>query len=524
MSARGRFLRCGLAMAAAALVSSASATERDGAGAFRTATVTYTTSSTAYLNVGSRDGLETGALVEVLRDGAVAASIPVKEVTASRSACALSQGADVRPGDRARFRAAAARPTPAPSKPSPSPRRRDVGLHGRVGIRWLWVRDRAELGQDFHQPALDLRLEGSQIGGEPFDLSVDVRARRTYRTDENGDKDIEGRSRVYLLNGSWRGGPVRLTLGRQFASSLSNVNVFDGFRGEYSGRRWSVGLFAGTQPDPANYTFSTDVREAGLYGEVRNQPGRALRWAVTGGVVASTAEGATNRDFLYVQAHLESRVVSFHAAQEVDINRGWRRDAEDSALSGTSTFAFVRVRPTKTFTLDAGYDNRRNVRLWRDRETPETDFDDSFRQGVWAGVEWRPRNRFLLGVSGRNSRGGDAGSSSAYTLNLGVLRISSVHLDLRSRTTRYLTPRLDGWLESLSAAMDLGSMVRLEVHGGIRRETFLLIGSEDRSLSWIGSDLDVMIGRHWYLSLAVERTSGADEDTDQAYATFCYRF
>ena len=75
-----------------------------------------------------------------------------------------------------------------------------------------------------------------------------------------------------------------------------------------------------------------------------------------------------------------------YGIQEVDYYRAWKQAIGEPAWSPTGTFATARYEVTRAVSLNAGYDSRRNVRLYRDAVTPETAFDDAFRQGVWGGL------------------------------------------------------------------------------------------------------------------------------------------
>jgi hypothetical protein len=97
-------------------------------------------------------------------------------------------------------------------------------------------------------------------------------------------------------------------------------------------------------------------------------------------------------------------------------------------------------------------------------------------------------------------------------------------IDVQLRGTRYSGPRLDGSLASLSGSMNLASRVRLELHAGARRDSDLLGFDATTTIDWIGTALDVFLGRSVYFNLAYDRTSGGDEDNDQAYAAFSWRF
>lgn len=502
--------------------------------------ITYLTTESVYIGAGRSDGLNEGDIIEVLRDERIIATIEVVNLSSRRASCRRLTGEEaLAVGDRVRFvpreREPVADPIPAPVLESKTVKKRKArrrrsrlrawGLRGRIGLRYLAVKDRTGFGSDFSQPALDLKLDGADLGGSGLGLTADIRTRRTYRQNSDGTSHNESRNRVYRMAAIWDpgGSPLHVSVGRQYASSLANVSIFDGALARWDTERWSVGAFSGSQPDPEDFGYSRSITEHGAFYERRSAPGASGRWALTTGVVGSYEQGEINREFLYVQGRFVSGPYSGYLIQEVDYNRDWRKQAEGSTLTSSSTYLSLRFRLGEDVTLLGGFDNRRQIRIYRDIETPETDFDDSYRQGVWLGASWRIRERYRAGLRARINRGGISGQAESYTLTLGAHRITSLQLDFRTRSTNYSNLSTEGWLHSLSAGAYLLRRLHLELSGGVRQETSLLAAGEDRSVYWYGTDVDVNLGRQWYGLFSWERTEGGDESNDQVYVSLIYR-
>ena len=75
-----------------------------------------------------------------------------------------------------------------------------------------------------------------------------------------------------------------------------------------------------------------------------------------------------------------------------------------------------------------------------------------------------------------------------------------------------------------AGGLGLGQRVYLQLHGGLRDEENLALLPPKNTLSWFGLDVDVTLGRHWYLLFSVERPDGDLEEIDQYYSTLSYRF
>lgn len=489
-----------------------------------TARVTYLTGSSAYIDAGTRDGLGIGDSLEVVRDGATVAVLKVRQVSPGKASCSSEQSpVELAVGDTVRF---LSRPAPAADRSSFADRMRSAGIRGRIGFRYLASRDRQEPGRDRSQPSLDLRLDGRHIAGGPWSMAVDVRARRiTTRSDEAGEVR-DGRTRVYRAAFGWDGreSPLRIAVGRQFSPELSAVSIFDGVSAGYDSDRWSAGAFSGTQPDAADYSFSSDIREHGVYVQFRGEPGDDRRWRLTTGAIGSYRDSEVNREFLYLQGRYRGPRLTLFATEEIDYNRDWKREAGEDTLSATSTFIHFHLRAGRNVTLRGGYDNRRNVRLHRFRITPESEFDDSYRTGSWLGASVKIREHFRAGLDARTGSGGGSGSADAITARFAAERIAGSGLSLRFRSTRYDNDLLEGWLHSLSAGVQVGKRIHLECTGGVREETGARSRALDDSVVWYGVDADFYLGKRWYAILSGERTDGDLEEYDLVYAGLTYRF
>lgn len=522
------------------LLSLAPAAGQEAAAGSAKSRVTYVTGSSIYVDAGRDAGLVEGDRLEVVRDGRTVAILVVVYLSSQRVSCALAEGsAEVQVGDivllparltelapeSAPATASAATVAPVPTAER-SARRAQRPLRGRVGLRYLWVSDRSGSGSGFSQPALDLRLDGTDLAGGRFDLAVDVRSRMTYRTRVDGLSESESRTRAYRLAAAWHdpASRMRLSIGRQFSPSLASVSIFDGVLLELDRERWHAGVFGGTQPDPVDYGLSDQIREYGGFLRFNSAPDSPRRWSLATGAIGSYDQGEINREFAFLQGDFSLRRLSGYFAQEIDYNRGWKADAGESTVSPTSTFVTVRYRPAARAELHAGFDNRRNVRLYRDFVTPETEFDDRFREGVWVGGSFGFGPGLRAGLDVKSSGGGSAGNADAATFRFTASGLSSRNLSLSYRGTVYSNDRLDGWLHSAWLGITLGSRYNLALSAGLRDETGRGGLQLDNQTTWVGLELAVDLGSRWYLLLSVERNDGDLDNNDQGYVSLTYRF
>ncbi len=494
------------------------------------ATITARSGELLYFEVGRKQGVREGSTLVIVRGGETIGHLEAKYVASSRtSAVLIDSTTSPTVGDSLRYTPAIEAVAVEPPQPDQVRRarstRRTPPVRGRLGLRYLTVTQAN--GTTLRQPALDLRLTGSRIGGSGLGLVVDIRAQRTsVASGTDGDPTPTSLTRVYQAAMQLQTADAgrRLAVGRQYATTLSPIGIFDGAALDLTGQRWSAGALIGTQPEAATFTPSGETSEFGLWLQRHNAAGSTARWTTTLGLVGSYHQGEINREFAYLRATYSTRRVSLYAAQEIDANRGWRREVEGSAATFTSSFATARLTLAEPLTVSAGIDSRRSVRLYRDFLNPEIVFDDANRQGHWGEVAVRVTPKIRMTTSARRSTGGTGGGTEAVTASLFANRLTALQLGVRLRATRYNGPTSAG---SLASAMFEGTplrSLRLSLTVGKRTNSRPGDPGSLTQLTWIGSDIDLAIGRSVYLMLSTYRESGTSSATVQNYGALSWRF
>ena len=516
------------------------ATAQDS-GSVRIARITYLTSASAYLDAGRLEGLREGARVEVWRRGAAIGVLKVAYLASHQASCdivsvsppttSLAVGDTVRfvPAPLPRDSSAAARTPPksytAPAGTGTGATTSRPGLRGRMSVEYFLMQQ-VDVPGKLSQPAFGLRLDGPPGSAPSLNLTVDMRARRSYTILADGTAVTDDRSRVYAagLSINAPGSPTRFTFGRQISGALASVGVFDGVMAELVQPTWSTGVFTGTQPDPLDLGLSSSIVQGGFYTQRHSRPGADARWALTLGASGSYQNAHANREFAWLQgSYFDARLSAF-VTQEVDYYRPWKVLPGMNAISPTSTFAFLQVRPTEVIALDAGFDNRRNVLLYRDVVNPETNFDDTYRQGAWGGISFRPTRRLRVGFDARVSSGGLTGTANSYTASIAADRLTRLGVSLRTRTTYYVNPQLTGLLQSAALGVDPGTRLHLELNGGVRSERDPTADPTRTTATWVGVDADLTLARAWYVMVSATRQRGGLDGYDQVFTGLSFRF
>jgi hypothetical protein len=376
------------------------------------------------------------------------------------------------------------------------------------------------------QPAIDLRLDGQHLGGSPIGLAVDARAQRAMSTSSAISAAGANVTRVYqaALIYNPLNSPTRIAVGRQFATALPTVGLLDGATLDFTYTHWGFGAFGGDEPDIATMGLSSVTHEYGAYVQLHSVRGRTPLWSFSLGGVGAYTGSQIDREFGIVQATYNSRRFSVFATQEVDLNRGWKATVEPTLITPTSSFVTVMVSLSDALSLNGGYDNRRNVRLYRDYVNPEITFDDSFREGEWGGA-----SLFVLGhirASGdvRLSAGGPAGNSQSNTASLSLVRFTPLQLAAHARSTTFTGTLANGNLQSVSLEMNPWGVIRIEGSTGTRDSSRPLDATSATHITWTGIDVDFGVGRSIYMMLSTYRENGTNDHTLQSFVSLSYRF
>ena len=493
--------------------------------AYRYARITYLTVSTAYLAAGRDDGLRDSMRLDVFRSGKRVGALRVSFLASHQAAAEiLDTAVALAVGDSARYVPPAAAPSaaaPTAATQRPAPKRYASSLYGTVGAEYFSVTGN---GVRLTQPGIDLRVFGGPEGS-PLSVGLDLRERRVTTAAAGTPTAGVDESRIYQAVVRWQtpGSPLRVGLGRQFVDGMAAVGLIDGLQVERAGPAWSAGAFVGTQPGVADLEVSGDIRELGAYVRRQGHPAAGGFWSLTAGASGSYEGWRTNREFLYLEARYFGPRLSGFLSQEVDYYRPWKRVAGEPAFSPTATFGDVRYQMSGAWSVQGGVDERRNVRLFQDAISPESTFDAAFRRGAWLGTTIRPGRHLLVDLDARASDGGSIGRTDSYTGAFAFDRLGTLGGAVRVRGTRYLSPGRAGWLGAAEVGVSPADRWRLSVNAGERRESVDL-PPETPVTRWAGMEVDLSLGRTWFGTLSFTRQRGAQQDADQLFLLFTYRF
>lgn len=504
--------------------------------------ITHISGESIYLDGGREVGLREKQKGTLEREGEGVAQLEILSLSDRSASCRLlTPGFLARVGDEVIF---SIEPviTPVPSPPSAppikpaeqharqSPKKRVsiANVSGRIGIQTYSQNDRTNLNYDFYQPSLVVRLSASSLFGSHYAVNLRLRSRRIYRpVSLRNHPQQEWDNRIYEMSLSYANSqsPVRFQAGRILAGKISGIGCLDGIFSELDmSGILSMGAFGGTRPDLRTTSIQSQTRKAGVFAAVHSAKSAKSDVHLTAALAGEYTDGRINREFIYQQAGFtrSSQLAIFQSA-EINVNRGWRKRAEDRTFALTNLLANLRFSPARFVAFSTGYDGYANYRTWETRETPDSLFDEAMRRGYRAGIEVNLPWGFRTDLRGtlRDDGSGDhlyrSGSFAlgAHRILRGRIRAGMKYSTFESRFTNGGQP---------SAELSIAALRGLELRFQTGRTIYDYHDRQPRSVNdWWRSTLDIWIGRRFYGSAYYEFYYGTNEETARLFVEMGFR-
>jgi hypothetical protein len=539
---------------------------------FRTAfKIKYVAAGAAYLDGGRAAGLSEGMKLVVREthtraniaaaDGSADQVIAELEVTSVAEASAVTDirtpKRDVAPGDLAYLSAqdeqslvqqstlSATRKYPTvisftegdtldeearlqvPRPPMPSVNR----ARGRFGFDYMGTQFHGTSGGSNTSVGLVARLDMTRIGGTYWNASGYWRGSLTKNSYSGTNTLQDLINRTYHIgmtydnpHSAWVAG-----FGRMFLPWATSLDTIDGgYFGRRVGSAATLGMFAGSTPDPTSWSYSPDRRIGGVFVNFEGGSFDAFRYSSTSGVALSTLKWKIDRPFVFFENNVSyGRYVSLYDSLQLDSPVGATAGASPGPGIGRN-FTTLRFQPHQRIEFDANYTYFRDLPTF-DTSLISTQLLDKYLfQGFSGGVRlevlkqvWLYTNLGRSKNSGSNNTGDTKASlNQLYGITFG--RVPWVRIRADAHYARFNSSFGSGNYESFSLSRSLSDNFRLEVLGG--QQNFVSSLSSNTKSKFLTSNLEFNFGGHYFMQGGFTASRGATQDYDQWLFTLGYRF
>ena len=512
-----------------------------------TGRITYVTSTTAYVDLGTNHGLDVGDTILVTRGGKSIATMKVATIASkSLSAVVLTKQTSLLEGDdvtavtvrtpkepvrliRPDTGSTALPPTVSvpPTATPPLETAASNIVHGRIGVQYFGMYNDAKNTLDFSQPGLVLNFTVDRIMDAPLQFSYYSNSRYDAVQQARSASDSRLNNRVY--EAVFRYGddhtPLNGFLGRFVAPAVGGVGTFDGAMGTYRYDQFQCGAAAGSQPgwqrsdvqltNPKFAAFAT--YEAGEYGTTKYQGGVAY--------AQQYYQSALDRGFFYLQNTLYfSNSLSIYQNANFDMH-----DLVDgkrmTSLHLSDVFLSASYRPMNWVSTNASYARRRNIfYLSSFSNMPDSLFDISVQQNLQASVSFRlPMTMYLTTTGSMRSREGDARSATSLFVNYNWSDILGTHFGA------FITGLYNDnvYNTSRSIGVDLHTDIIEDLYLSAKAQWYVYdFSSFTRRIyrTTVGADAYYRVSRIVYASLSLERYIETTLTSNRIYGEVTIRF
>jgi len=523
--------------------------------------VRYVAQGAVYIDAGSADGIVAGMIVEISRLEPGAAAIDRKTVatavvTAVASVSALcelrSKMLEPANGDEARLSDADEMSRVRADVNQgrrhylqvleftdgdpledelrayvPRPPLEEVNrLRGRIAFERTAILDHDSPAASNSENGAVVRIDWSRIGGTYWTLTGYWRGSITSTQSASQTTLLDLMNRTYQIglfyanpNSPWKFGVGRLIL--PWASSLGAID--GGYAARKVARKVTVGIFAGTNPDPTQWNYAPNRQTTGSFVNYETGSYDGVHWSSTAGIAFSRVNWRPERQYVFVENNYSiGRTFSiFQTAQADYLNPKLMNGATGARLS--QSFITLRYMPRRRISFDVSDNYFRGVPTFDTRLIGTGLLDQYLFTGISGGVRVEATGNLIVNATfGNSRRNGDTSHAVNQAYGVAWKRLPILDLRFDARYSSYSSSFGSGSYESAGFTRELSENLRLQFEGGVEN-TQSVYTSQTRA-RFFNSMIDWQLGRHYFVMGSWLNYRGLSQNYDQISISLGYRF
>ncbi len=409
-----------------------------------------------------------------------------------------------------------------PRPPLPSVNR----ARGRIGFDYIGTAMHGSPGASTSDLGMVVRTDITRLGGTYWNVSGYWRGRfhSTSSTSQPTLQDLI--NRTYHLNMTYANpqSPWVAGFGRMYLPWASSLDTIDG---GYFGRRVApgatLGIFAGTTPDPTSWSYNPDQKIGGAFVNFEGGSYEDLHYSSTTGAGVSLLQWNVNRPFVFLEnTLLYKRYFSIYHSLQADSPAGNQAVTAPGPGIGRS-FLTLRFMPISRLELDFNHTYFRDVPTFDPTLIGTGLLDKYLFQGFSGGARvevWK--KIWVYGDWGLSNRSGDTRSSLNQAYGLTWADLPWIHLQADLHYSRFNSSFGDGSYKAFSVSRSLTDNFRLQLLLG--QQNFASAFSTNTNAKFLNSNLEVSLGSHYFLQGGLTINRGNSMSYDQWFTTLGYRF
>jgi hypothetical protein len=410
-----------------------------------------------------------------------------------------------------------------PRPPLPSVNR----ARGRIGFDSMETISHGLTSVTSTDIGIVFRGDITRIGGTFWNLSGYWRGRLTKQSAASQQTLQSLINRTYHLNMTYDNPNSQLVagFGRLYLPWAPSLDTIDGgYFGRRMGHGSTIGIFAGSTPDPSSWDYSPDRVIGGAFINFEGGGYDRFHYSATSGLGISMVKWAIDRPFIFFEDSVSyKRDIAVYESAQFDSPRGNSVAPAPGPGLGRNFFT-LRVNPHPRVEVDFNYNYFRDIPTF---DPTLISVDPSLLskflfQGFSAGGRVEVAKQIWLSTNlGRSSRTGDTKASLNEMYGITFGRLPWIALRADAHYAKFDSSFGSGSYESVSLSRQLSERLRLEVLLG--QQNFASTVTTANRARFLTGTVETVFGPHYYLQSSFTTNRG-DLSYDQFMFSLGYRF
>jgi hypothetical protein len=377
-------------------------------------------------------------------------------------------------------------------------------MRARVGFSYG---DISESGSNSAQLGMMIDADMTHIGGSYWNFNGYWRGEYTATTTPLPAASTQ--TLTDLINRTYQIGftygspysPDVVGVGRLFLPWAPSLSTIDGgYFGRRVGNFTTVGIFGGSTPNPASWSYNPNQQIAGTFVSVERGDFDGFHMISTAGLAMTSMNWRMARQFAFFENNFNwKRFFSLYSSLQVDQARTSPLPGGGSNPTGISqTYNSAHFQPIHLVTFGVNYNYFRTLPTFDPRLIGTGLIGNYLFQGFSGDVRFDlPKNFSLYAELGQSKASTDTRNSLSDALGVTFGNLFRTGLVLDLHYSKFNSSFGSGEYESVSLSKNLSDKLRLQLLGGNQRFDSPL--TSNTNAKFINATLDWSIGRKYFV-------------------------
>lgn len=327
--------------------------------------------------------------------------------------------------------------------------------------------------------------------------------------------------------------PTEVGIGRLYLPWAPSLSTIDGgYLARKMSRKVTVGVFAGSTPDPTSWSYNPDQRIAGTFVNYQTGDFDRIRLNSTAGIAVTSIQWRVMRQFAFFENAMSwKRYITFFNSLQADEARVSPLPGGGSNPTGISqSYTSLHFSPTTKLSFGLNHNYFRNLPTFDPRLIVTGLLDQYLFQGLSGDVRVEvPKHITLYASLGKSKVSTDQKSSLNEGFGVTFANIWSTGLTADARYSKFNSNFGAGQYESFSLSKNLSEAFQIQLVGGQQTVNSAsssngVVYSANGNSKFVNAVADWNVGPRYFMEASFGWYNGTALSYKQWITTFGYRF